>query len=152
MQIIKIDASLAHLVYELFDKYRVFYKQQSNIQLVKNFIDARLNNNESVIFAALGNDSLIPMGFTQLYPAYSSVHIIKNWILNDLYVSKAYRQQGIGTKLIEAAMDFAKNDNAGFIELSTAVDNYTAQKLYEQIGFKKQVPDNKFYTYRINLA
>ncbi len=48
-------------------------------------------------------------------------------------------------------MEFAKKDHAKFLELSTATDNYTAQSLYEQIGFVKQQPDNDFYTYRINL-
>jgi len=49
-------------------------------------------------------------------------------------------------------MEFAKNNNANFVELSTAVDNYTAQSVYEKIGFKKQEPDTAFYTYRIDLS
>jgi ribosomal protein S18 acetylase RimI-like enzyme len=48
-------------------------------------------------------------------------------------------------------MDFAKGDGSSFVELSTAVDNFTAQSLYEQIGFQKQEPDTAFYTYRIAL-
>ena len=152
MEIIKIDNTQGNLVYELFDQYRMFYKQQSNLELAKNFIEARLNNNESVIFVALVNNKSKPVGFTQLYPTYSSVRAIKNWILNDLYVNKEYRKQGIGEKLIKTAMDYAKITNASFVELSTAVDNYTAQKLYAQIGFNKQEPDKEFYTYRISLA
>ncbi len=149
--IIKIDNTQAHLVYELFNQYRIFYKQPPNIELAKKFIDARLNNNESVIFIAL-NDEAKPVGFTQLYPNYSSVRAVKNWTLNDLYVDEDYRKQGIGEKLITAAMEYAKIDNAKFVELSTAVDNYTAQSVYEKIGFKKQEPDTSFYTYRIDLS
>jgi ribosomal protein S18 acetylase RimI-like enzyme len=66
-------------------------------------------------------------------------------------VEKAYRKQGIGETLIRAAMNFAKVNNAKFVELSTAVTNKTAQSLYEQIGFEKQNPDTEFYTYRIDL-
>ena len=150
MEIIKIDSTQAHLVYELFNQYRIFYKQQPGIELAKKFIDARLNNNESVIFIALNESN--PIGFTQLYPNYSSVRAIKNWTLNDLYVDSNYRKKGIGEKLIKTAMEFAKNDNANFVELSTAVDNYTAQSVYEKIGFKKQEPDTAFYTYRIDLS
>ena len=150
--IIKIDNTQAHLVYELFNQYRIFYKQQPDIESAKKFIDARLNNNESVIFVALADDKSKPIGFTQLYPNYSSVRAIKNWTLNDLYVDSNYRKQGIGEKLIKTAMEFAKNDNANFVELSTAVDNYTAQSVYEKIGFKKQEPDTAFYTYRIDLS
>ena len=150
MEIIKIDNTQAYLVYELFNQYRIFYKQQPDIESAKKFIDARLNNNESVIFIALNESN--PIGFTQLYPNYSSVRAIKNWTLNDLYVDSNYRKKGIGEKLIKTAMEFAKNDNANFVELSTAVDNYTAQSVYEKIGFKKQEPDTAFYTYRIDLS
>ena len=152
IEIIKIDNTQAYLVYELFNQYRIFYKQQPDIESAKKFIDARLNNNESVIFVALADDKSKPVGFTQLYPNYSSVRAIKIWTLNDLYVDSNYRKQGIGEKLIKTAMEFAKNDNANFVELSTAVDNYTAQSVYEKIGFKKQEPDTAFYTYRIDLS
>lgn len=151
MDIIKIDRAQGDLVFDLFDKYRVFYNQQFDCELAKNFIQTRLDNNESVIFVALVNDKSKPVGFTQLYPKYSSVQAIKNWILNDLYVDKEYRKQGIGEKLIKTAMNFAKENNAKFFELSTAVNNYTAQNLYEQIGFEKQSPETDFYTYRISL-
>lgn len=151
MDIIRINNKQVDLVADLFDKYRVFYKQQSDIESAKQFIQTRLDNNESVIFIAFDNDQSRPVGFTQLYPTYSSVRIVKNWILNDLYVDNEYRKQGIGEKLIQTAMNFAADNNAKFVQLSTAIDNYTAQSLYEQIGFEKQEPETDFYTYRINL-
>ena len=152
MEIIRIDLAQGDMVFELFDKYRVFYKQQSDIELARNFIQTRLDNDESVIFVALADDTRKPVGFTQLYPTYSSVRAIKNWILNDLYVKEEYRKKGIGEKLIKTAMKFASDAGAGFVELSTAVDNYTAQSLYEQIGFRKQDPETDFFTYRIGLT
>ncbi|GAB3430854.1 GNAT family N-acetyltransferase [Niabella aquatica] len=79
------------------------------------------------------------------------MRVSKNWILNDLYVDKHYRQLGIGGQLIKTAMNFAKQNGAGFVELSTAVDNHTAQRLYEQIGFIKQAPETDFFTYRITV-
>ena len=152
MEIIRINNKQVDLVADLFDKYRVFYKKESDIEFGRQFIQARLDNNESVIFIALDTDKSTAVGFTQLYPTYSSVRVVKNWILNDLYVDKEYRKQGIGEKLIQTAMNFAKENSAKFVQLSTAVDNYTAQSLYEQIGFKKQEPETDFYTYTINLA
>lgn len=149
MQIKRIAADEAHLVIELFDQYRVFYKKSSDLKLAESFINARLSQNESVIYVALDNGK--PVGFTQLYPKYSSGAAIKNWILNDLYVGEGYRKQGIGHQLISAAMDFARSDGSVFVQLETAVDNYTAQSLYEGIGFVKQQPDDQFFVYRIGL-
>lgn len=153
MEIKRISSREAGLVVDLFDKYRMFYNQPSDITLAQNFIQHRLDNNESIIFVALvKRDGIeIPVGFTQLYPVYSSVGAIKNWILNDLYVDAGFRKQGIGETLIKSAMEFAKKEGAKYIELSTATDNYTAQGLYIAIGFEKQEPDKNFISYRISL-
>jgi ribosomal protein S18 acetylase RimI-like enzyme len=151
MTIARIDKTQGDLVFDLFDKYRVFYKQQSDIETAKSFIQERLDNNESVIFVAFDTDAR-PIGFTQLYPKFSSARVEKNWILNDLYVDNGYRKKGVGEALIRTAMTFARQNNARFVELSTAVDNYTAQSLYEQIGFKKLEPETDFFTYRIGLT
>lgn len=153
MVIRRISASEVNLAAEMFDKYRVFYGQPSNIELARNFLQVRLDNNESVIFVAfLDSDGVsLPAGFTQLYPTYSSVRVIRNWILNDLYVEATLRKKGIGEELIRAATVFAKENGAVFVELSTAVDNHTAQSLYEQIGFRKVDPDKDFFTYRISV-
>ena len=142
----QISAGEAELVFELFDKYRGFYKQPSDIKLAESFIKDRLNNNESVIYVAFLDGWAV--GFTQLYPKYSSMGGVKNWILNDLYVEEPYRKQGIAGLLIQAAMDFAKVNNAMFVQLETQADNYTAQSLYESVGFIRQEPDTEFLVYR----
>ena len=145
----RIGIDEAHLVIDLFDKYRVFYKKESDLVLAARFITERLGNNESVIFVALVNNQ--PAGFTQLYPKYSSARAVKNWILNDLYVDKDYRKKGIGNQLITAAADFATDNGAVFIQLETAVDNANAQRLYESMGFVKQGPDEEYFLYKLSL-
>jgi len=154
MEIKRINKEETELVVDLFNKYRLFYKQPSDTVTAKKFIQARQNNNESIIFVALEsiNGRKLPVGFTQLYPAYSSVRAIKYWILNDLYVEADHRKKGIGESLIKTAMDFAKKDDATIMELSTAIDNYTAQTLYENIGFEKQKADEGYFTYQIKLS
>lgn len=147
MEIKRIGIADAALVVGLFDLYRQFYKQPSDITTAENFISERLQNNESVIFVALEDG--MPLGFTQLYPKYSSMRASKNWILNDLYVENNHRKKGIGEALIKTAMNFAKGEGATFVQLETAIDNYTAQSLYEAVGFEKQPPDTEFLLYRI---
>jgi ribosomal protein S18 acetylase RimI-like enzyme len=153
MEIKRIYLNEAGLVTGLFDKYRSFYKQPSDPALADKYITNRLQNNESVIFVALENEngSDVPMGFTQLYPKYSSVSASKNWILNDLFVDTPFRKKGIGEALIKTAMEFAKTEGATYVQLETAVDNYTAQSLYHAIGFKKQQPETGYLVYRISV-
>lgn len=149
IEIKRIELNEANLVVGLFNQYRIFYGKFSDLGMAKGFIDARLENNESVIFVALDGNK--PVGFTQAYPKYSSARLTKNWILNDLFVDENYRKQGIGEQLIKIVMGFAKTEGSTFVQLETAVDNYIAQSLYETIGFKKQEPDSEFFLYRIDI-
>ena len=153
MEIKRINSSERKLAVDLFNQYRVFYQQPSDPALADDYLRQRLENGESVVFVALENSNgeELPVGFTQLYPVYSSVRAVKNWILNDLYVDAAHRQKGIGEQLINTALQFAGGDGANYVQLETAVDNLSAQKLYERIGFEKQSPDNDFLLYRIRI-
>lgn len=150
MIIRKIEPDEAELVIPLFDAYRVFYGQDSDIPRARAFIQARLHAGESVIFAAFREhpEGVLPVGFTQLYPIYSSVRTEKNCLLNDLFVAPAFQRQGIGDQLIQKAMAFARSNGNRSIRLETAVANRTAQKLYERIGFQRQEPDGQFYVYQ----
>lgn len=116
----------------LFNAYRLFYEQQSNEEAAVEFINERLKNKESIIFAAKMDNQYV--GFTQLYPTFSSVAMKRAFILNDLYVEKSYRKNGIAQALMETAFEFAENQNARFLALETGVNNKTAQALYEKMG------------------
>ncbi len=119
----------------LFDAYRVFYKQDSDLELAKHFLSNRLLKSESVIFLAKDDDR--PLGFTQLYKTFSSVSAQHSWILNDLYVREDVRGKGIGEKLLKRAQKFALDDDAKGLALETGSDN-PAQKLYEKLGWEKE--------------
>lgn len=153
MVIKRISVEESRLVTDLFNKYRIFYNQPSDIELAARYINERLQNQESVIFVAFANagNKVVPSGFTQLYPSYSSVRAVRNWILNDLYVDVPFRKQGVGDALIRTAMNFAKEQGAKELQLETAADNLAAQTLYEQIGFVKQVPEEGYFLYRIHI-
>ena len=150
IEIKRIQPHEWQLVVDLFDQYRVCYKKASDLKLAERFIRERLDNNESVIYVAMNGEK--PIGFTQLYPRYSSGRAEKNWILNDLFVDADHRKQGVGAKLIKQATEFAKVGGSKFIQLETTVNNYTAQSLYEGMGFVKQPPDEEFYLYRLSLS
>jgi ribosomal protein S18 acetylase RimI-like enzyme len=130
----------------LFDRYRIFYNQVSNLDAVKEFLKERFNNNDSVVFAANDNGKLV--GFTQLYPSFSSVSMKRVWILNDLYVEESYRRRGIAKLLMSAAEEYAKESGAVRVILSTQTSNITAQKLYEARNYIK---NEEFYHYALRL-
>ena len=127
----------------LFDLYRIFYKQSSDIAGAEVFILERLRHNDSVIFLALVNDEAV--GFTQLYPIFTSVGMQRTWLLNDLYVKETARGKGIGEALLNAAKQFAKDTHSKWLMLQTGADNIPAQHLYEKNGWTKET--DFFYSY-----
>lgn len=137
--------SLAQLV-PLFDAYRQFYRQQSDVDAARRFLSARIEQSQSVIFLALQEAQAV--GFAQLYPAFSSVAMRPIWILNDLFVAPEARRVGLGRRLLQTAKDFAVAGGAKRLVLSTAIDNLAAQSLYEQMGWQK---DEAFIQYRYEL-
>lgn len=52
-------------------------------------------------------------------------------------VAKAYWNQGIGSRLLEKILDFAKDNDFKIIDLQVRTDNLRAIHLYEKYGFKK---------------
>jgi len=153
MEIKRINSDERNLAVDLFNQYRVFYQQPSDPALADAYLQKRLQNGESIVFVALEDvdGTATPLGFTQLYPIYSSVRATKNWILNDLFVDAKHRGKGVGEQLIKTAMEFARSEGARFVQLETAADNRIAQQLYERIGFQKQSPDPDFLLYRIQV-
>lgn len=132
----------------LFDQYRVFYGQVSDTEKARAFLFDRFQHHESVIFLAEDRHEGNLAGFTQLYPVFSSVSMQRLWLLNDLFVAAHYRRQGVANRLLDAAKDFAVRTKAKGLELSTAVDNDTAQRLYEKLGYQK---DESFYHYFLRV-
>ncbi len=134
-----ITATIAHLdqLAPLFDEYRQFYKKQSDLVGARSFLEARFLKEESTIFLVL-DDNNEALGFTQLYPNFSSVSMKRDYILNDLFVTAAARGKGVGKALLLRAQEFSSKENAKGIMLETAFDN-PAQHLYEKLGWKKDV-------------
>jgi len=120
---------------DLFDLYRVFYRQASDIAAAHKFLSDRFDNSESVIFVAEQENNLV--GFTQLYPIFSSVSLQKAWLLNDLYVHDSVRKQGIAALLLDAARQHGLQTNSKYLLLETAKDNFAAQSVYEKNGWTR---------------
>lgn len=131
------QAHFEHLeeVSKLFDRYRVFYKQPSDLEAARAFMQERFQKSDSTVFVA--RDGEILVGFTQLYPSFSSVAMKRVWILNDLFVKEEYRKRGAAKLLMSAVENFARETGAVKINLSTAISNVAAQSLYKSFGYDK---------------
>ena len=143
-----IEATTAHLpqLATLFDAYRQHYEQAPDPEGAKTYLSERLSRSESVIYVAVDEGAVI--GFTQLYPVFSSIGMKKAWILNDLFVDPAHRRKGAARALIAASRALGENTSARYIMLQTHITNKNAQALYEHTGFQR---DDEFYYYYLSI-
>ncbi|MED0867569.1 GNAT family N-acetyltransferase [Bacillus spizizenii] len=146
MNIRQAKTSDAAAIAPLFNQYREFYKQASDLKGAEAFLRACLENDESIILTAEENGEII--GFTQLYPTFSSVAMKRIYILNDLFVAPHARTKGAGGQLLSAAKDFAAENGAKSLLLQTEHHNRTARSLYEQNGYEEETA---FVHYRLNV-
>ena len=144
-----IQADLEHLdqVTPLFDAYRRFYRKPADEARAQAFLRERLSNRDSLILFALDGASTA-LGFTQLYPSFSSVRMRPLWILNDLFVVPEARGQGVGRRLMEAARERAQAAGMVALALATEKNNTTAKALYESLGYQQ---DTAFDYYELAL-
>jgi|SRR5690242_10669582 GNAT superfamily N-acetyltransferase len=131
----------------LFDAYRQFYRKPSDLDLAQRFLLERFQHNQSIIFLAERRDGSA-VGFTQLFPSFSSASAARILILNDLFVQPDARRTRVGSLLLAAAAGFGRAIGAVRLTLSTEVTNEAAQALYEAEGWKRQAD---FYVYTLPL-
>jgi GNAT superfamily N-acetyltransferase len=127
----------------LFDQYRIFYNKNPDLSGAVKFLSDRYDNRESVVFVAISSENKI-VGFTQLYPLFSSLRMKKMWLLNDLFVEELSRGRGISKLLILQAQGYCQETNACGLSLETDKLNVIANNLYMATGFLPDV-DHNFY-------
>jgi ribosomal protein S18 acetylase RimI-like enzyme len=138
----------ADTVAPLFDAYRQFYDQPSDVGLARDFLRERLARDESVVFLAERAGRAV--GFVQLYPVFSSTAARPRrlWILNDLFVVPEARRSGVAQALLAAARRLAEETGAAGLELVTARTNEAAQRLYTSLGWRH---DDAFLRFELGL-
>lgn len=140
-----VQAELRHLndLAQLFDAYRVFYRKASDLLAAKKFLKERIEQQESIIYIAEKEGNLV--GFTQLYPLFSSTRMKRTWLLNDLYVAQDQRGKGISKLLINRSKELARATNAAGVSLETEKNNTVGNQLYPATGFELDSEHNYYF-------
>ena len=145
MKIRKSNISDIKQLSKMFDDYRVFYEKESDLQGSEIFLSERIQNKDSEIFVAENSQNIL-VGFVQLYPIFSSTRMKRLWLLNDLYVNKDNRGNGVSVLLIEEAKKLSSETNAYGLILDTAKSNIVGNQLYPKTGFSLDL-DHNYYSW-----
>jgi ribosomal protein S18 acetylase RimI-like enzyme len=103
------------------------------------FLGSQLQDDDVAVLVAESRDSgavigyvyagLEPQSWKELRDAAGFVH--------DVVVDPGAQQSGVGTALMEAALDWLRSHGAPRVVLWTAEQNDTAQRLFARLGFRK---------------
>lgn len=131
---------------QLFNNYRIWYEQDTDLEGAKSFLAERIRNEDSHIYVCDTSTELV--GFVQLYPLFSSTRMKKYWLLNDLYVEEAHRGNGLSLKLIEQSKQLVIETGACGMFLETQITNTIGNNLYPRAGFRLNETTN-FYEWEV---
>jgi GNAT superfamily N-acetyltransferase len=129
----RADADDIARVAPLFDAYRSFSGLAGVFGRAVALLRERDSRGESALLLAERDGGVL--GFTHLYPLFSSVRTARVWLLNDLFVADAARRQGVARALLDAASAFARERGAAGLMLETGRDNEPARALYRAAGW-----------------
>ena len=137
MQVIHCTEAQIDALSELFNDYRIFYEQTSDVLACRAFILQNLQQNRSKIFLLL-DDQGQAVGFSQLYPSVCSLSLRPYYYLSDLYTTKSARKNGYARYLMNYITDHFTNEGSQRLTLDTAMSNKIAQSLYETLGYERE--------------
>ena len=78
------------------------------------------------------------VGRAFLYILFNDLHEEPFGFLEDVYINKSSRGQGIGTKLLNKVINEAKRNECYKIVATSRYSRPKVHKLYDRLGFKKQ--------------
>ena len=123
--------ALCDLLESLFTQEAEFKSDRdAQVRGLKSVIE---NDDVGDILVVRDNDNVIAM--VNILYTVSTALGARVGILEDMVVSSAGRGSGVGSKLLERAMEFAKEKGCQRITLLTDHDNEGAHRFYQKHGF-----------------
>ncbi len=131
---------------ELFNLYRIFYRQESNLEKGKEFLKERFLHCESEIFLAIIDNKAV--GFVQLYKLFHYTTLQRQWLLSDLFIHPDFRGKGLSVKLINRCKAWCDETGACGLMLETEKTNAIGNRLYPKCGFEYDDLHNYYHWWK----
>lgn len=107
--------------------------EPADVEDIANIVGALLQSGASDFLIATANDE--PIGCLQIAYRLSTWEALPYAYLEDFYLAPKARGRGVGTKLLDYALQRAEGQNASHIALDVRNANTAAQRLYTRFGF-----------------
>ena len=117
--------------------YCDFYRVEPTDERLRALVSALIDNPSDGLQLIARDSDGTPLGFATIYWTWQTLYAARVGVLNDLFVIPASRGSGAGRALIERCREVCRERGAEKLVWETALDNTTAQRLYDGIGAEK---------------
>jgi ribosomal protein S18 acetylase RimI-like enzyme len=101
------------------------------------FLGTQLADNDAVVLVAEQEGTVVGYVYAALEPMSWKELRGPAGFIHDLVVEPSARGHGIGTALIQAALEWLESRGVPRVLLGTAARNLDAQRLFERLGFRR---------------
>ena len=119
------------------DEYQYNKLINPNFIVTNYFENIYMNDNNILLIAKEDNIC----GYIFVKEIDSEIDNIKVMLIDGLYVETEYRNKGIASSLIEAALEKCKEKNVTAVKIKVMTSNTSAVKLYEKFNFTEQAKE-----------
>lgn len=133
MKIEKINTNLPYLQNQINQFLTILTGKEGNISSAQ--IDALLRNTNTHLFFVFDDDARA-VGMITL-AIYDLCTGRKAWV-EDVVVDNKYQGKGIGRQMMEFIIEFARNEKANTLMLTSRPSRIAANILYQKTGFRQK--------------
>ena len=130
------ELNLGLFDYEMEYDYDTYIHGWSMGQISADYF-AELINNEFVIVAVINNETVGYLAGSVYHDETYSYYEGLTAELDNMFIKEDYRKFGIGSKMMNAFLDWTKKENAKRVLVTASIGNDNTVKFYEKHGFKK---------------
>ena len=94
--------------------------------------------------AIVAFDGETPIGYAVFYPSFSTFRGQRGFYLEDIYITKSYRKQGVGEMILKFIANLAKSRGFERIDFLVLEWNSPAVEFYKKLGAVRDEEERHF--------
>jgi GNAT superfamily N-acetyltransferase len=119
-----------------FDQRRFLEAGEGAAAGYARFLTSQLRDQESIVMVAERDDQIIGYVYAAIEPLSWKELRDECGFIHDLLVADNARKAGVGEALLDAAIDWLREQKMPRVVLGTAAQNENARRLFERRGFR----------------
>lgn len=134
-----IELSYRFLSYEADNHEKSYDPKYAYTENSADYIKTKIESEDSLFLVAEEDDKLVGFLAGAIHKRPKARKTVKPASLDEIYVEEAYRNQGVGKKLITEFQEWARKGGANKLKVGTFHKNERALHIYKELGFTDHI-------------